>query len=391
MKIHGYELLYRASADSKSYSSTSSISATAAVLGGLFEQGIDKVVGKAKAFVNFDYDFIMSDTIELIDPETLIIEILETVQVDNVLLERLKYLKKQGYKIALDDFEEDLSTYSAAPLADIIKYDVLLTPLETIYEEVQEALSKNKILLAEKIETNKEFKEAKDMGFQLFQGYFFSRPNIVANKSGAQKSSKIIYTRILNELKKEDFSYDEITNMIVSDVNLSYKLMRILSYRKTSSNFKSIRDALVKMGSKEIERWISVLMLQDVAVGKPTELLRLSLLRSKFSEYIAGRSIFRKQKDEISLMCLFSMLDAILDVTMEEALEGISISDDIVEALVEGKGKFKPICALLSAYEKGEWCDVDKYTKIIHVNAENLKDGYLYAINWTSKILGTYK
>lgn len=258
MKVYGYELLFRANQESNSFSNTSAKAATALVMGDLFELGISKVTGNAKAFVNFDYEFIMSDMIELIDPEALVIEVLETVCIDDRLLERIKELRKKGYKIALDDFEEDYFTFEAVSIVDIIKYDILSTPLDTIITEVKEALSNNKILLAEKIETEKEYLEAKSMGFQLFQGYFFSKPKIIENKR-KKKSSKTVYTQILNEIKAKDFSFDKLAKMIESDVDLSYRLLSVLSRKNNDNSYGSIRNALVRMGKKEIERLISCL------------------------------------------------------------------------------------------------------------------------------------
>ena len=391
MKIYGYELLFRATEDSKVFSNSSSSSATAVVMGGLFEQGIDKIVGKNKAFVNFDYDFIMSDLIELIEPSTLVIEILETVKIDQRLMNRLRVLRKRGYTIALDDFAEDYFDFPAMEFADIIKYDIMVTPLETITAEVEDALIKKKILLAEKIETEEEYNKAKDMGFILFQGFFFSRPNIVANKMSAKKTSKAIYTNIIKELKKENFSYERITNIIESDVNLSYRLLRSISHKQEKNKFSSIKTALVRMGLLEVERWIRLLMLQDIAGDKPDEIFRLSLIRSKFGEYVADRSILADRKDEISMMCLFSMLDVLLDATMQEALEGLDISKDIYEAFLFDSGKLKPICGLLRAYETADWKMVDFYAEKIVNKPIDLTEGYLKAIKWASGIMDIYK
>lgn len=391
MKIYGYELLFRATEDSKVFSNSSSSSATAVVMGGLFEQGIDKIVGKNKAFVNFDYDFIMSDLIELIEPSTLVIEILETVKIDQRLMNRLRVLRKRGYTIALDDFAEDYFDFPAMEFADIIKYDIMVTPLETITAEVEDALIKKKILLAEKIETEEEYNKAKDMGFILFQGFFFSRPNIVANKMSAKKTSKAIYTNIIKELKKENFSYERITNIIESDVNLSYRLLRSISHKQEKNKFSSIKTALVRMGLLEVERWIRLLMLQDIAGDKPDEIFRLSLIRSKFGEYVADRSILADRKDEISMMCLFSMLDVLLDSTMQEALEGLDISKDIYEAFLFDSGKLKPICGLLRAYETADWKMVDFYAEKIVNKPIDLTEGYLKAIKWASDIMDIYK
>ena len=391
MKIYGYELLFRSTEDSKVFSNASSSSATAVVIGGLFEQGIDKIVGNNKAFVNFDYDFIMSDLIELIDPSTLVIEILETVIIDEALINRIKSLRKKGYTIALDDFVEDYFNFPAIEVADIIKYDIMATPLDTIGLEVQDALNKKKILLAEKIETEEEYIKAKAMGFSLFQGFFFSRPNIVKNKMSAKKTSKAIYTNIIKELKKENFSYERITNIIESDVNLSYRLLYSISHKKEKNKYSSIKIALVRMGLLEIERWIRLLMLQDIAGDKPDEIFRLSLIRSKFGEYVAERSILADRKDEISMMCLFSMLDVLLDSTMQEALEGLDISKDIYEAFLFNTGKLKPICALLRAYESADWKMVDFYAEKIVNKPIDLTKGYLDAIKWASDIMDIYK
>ncbi len=317
------------------------------------------------------------------------IEILETVIYDEALFARIQELRNKGYKIALDDFEEDYFDSPTVEMADIIKYDIIATPLDTIQVDVQEALKQNHILLAEKIETEEEYQKARTMGFQLFQGYFFSKPKIVPTAYKAKKSPKTVYVQILNELRREDFSYDRITRIIETDVNLSYRLLYINS-RKKENKFSSIRHALIRMGRYEIERWINVVMLQNLAADKPDEVIRLSLLRSRFGEFVAEHSAFKQRKDEVSLMCLFSMLDVVLDSSMEEALRGLAISEDISAALVNGTGAFMPLCMLLQSYENGDWSAVDEYAKSIQVNPENLTLGYYSAIEWASIIMDVY-
>ncbi|MFT4007070.1 MAG: EAL domain-containing protein [Lacrimispora sp.] len=389
LKIYGYELLFRSSETSNAFSNATSLSATAVVFGGLFEQGIDKIVGKEKAFVNFDYEFIMSDMIELINPETLVIEVLETVKFDSVLLARIQELRSKGYKIALDDFDDDYFGCPAVSMSDIIKYDILATPLDTLHAEVRDAISKNRVLLAEKVETEEEYQKAKRMGFQLFQGYFFSKPKIVPGTLRTKRSPKTVYIQLLKELKKKDFSFDKITKFVESDVNLSYRLLCIISHKK-ESQYDSIRNALVHMGRNEIERWISVVMLQNVAADKPDEVFKLSLLRSKFGEYIAAHSSLKGRKDEAAMMFLFSLLDVILDSSMKEALQELAISNDITDALINGTGIFKPLCMLMRAYENGDWNEVEKYAKAINVSSESLTIGYISAIGWASKIMYFY-
>ncbi|MFT3951903.1 MAG: EAL domain-containing protein [Oscillospiraceae bacterium] len=390
-KIYGYELLFRADREAKSFGGADSSAATAGVLGGLFENGIDAIAGGGKAFVNFDKTMLMSDAPELIAPDSLVIEVLETVTPDRALLERLALLRKRGYKIALDDFAESVTDFPIVPLADIIKYDIIATPLHTIGAEVKKALAQNKLLLAEKIETEAEFQRAQEMGFLLFQGYFFCKPNIVAG-SESRGASKASYARILSELRKEEPSYQALAQMINADVNLAYRMMRMISRRSTEDTLGSLKKALLKLGFKELERYMHVLMLQEYAGNKPTEIMRLSLLRSRFSEFVSLNSTnFRSRRDEASMMCLFSMIDALLDQTMEQALNGIAMSDDIYNALVHGTGALKPVCHLVSAYEEGDWEGTVQAAAEVGIDPALLADGYMEAIQWADEIMKSFR
>lgn len=386
LKVYGYELLFRSNRGSKSFGKASATKATATIVGGLFEFGIEEIVDGTRAFVNFDYDFILSDSIELISPEILVIEVLEDVKVDAKLVKRLEDLRNKGYKIALDDFVEDYNSYPIVPIAHIIKYDILETPLDDIKFEVNEGLRQNKILLAEKIETEKEFLKAKNMGFNLFQGYFFNKPSIIS-KANNKKSTMSQYIRIIDELKKEEPSYQALAEMIETDVNLAYRLMRIISNRPNEDLVYSIKKALVYMGFKEIDRWINILMLQDLAVRKPKELMKLSLVRSKFSEYISSNSKYKRRKLEVAMMCLFSNIDGILDQTMEESLHGMPLTDDIKKALINKEGVLMPIFELITEYEKGNWDKVRFISNEIEMDYEKLFKGYIKSIKWTNKIL----
>lgn len=386
LEVYGYELLFRLDIDSKIFGGVSSKAATASVIGELFESGIDCIVEDRHAFVNFDEDFILSDGLELISPNILVIEMLENIKINSSLIERLKDLKSKGYKIALDDFIEDYNDYPLIPLADIIKFDLIATPLETIKREIYQAISQDKILLAEKIETNEEFLKSKEMGFHLFQGYFFSKPSI-ASKSTTHATSKIQYIHLIEELKKEDCSYENLAMIIEKDVNLAYRLMRIVSIRSEDNFTYSIKNALVYMGIKEIEKWINILMIQDLGKSKPIELIKTSLIRTKFAESIALHSELKVIKSESAMMGLFSTLDAILDQELSEALGGISIPNIITEALIHHRGILFPVYELFMAYEKGDWIKTEEVLKKIDINKYVLSEQYLAAIDWANEIL----
>lgn len=386
-EVYGYELLFRNSTGSITYTGSSAEGSTAVVLGGLFELGVEKIVGKKKAFVNFNYNSLLSSSIELVDPSTLIVEVLEDVKVDRRLMRRLETLHKEGYRIALDDFIHSVKDYKIVPIADIIKYDLIATPLHTIREEVMEAIRRKKILLAEKVETEEEFIEARKMGFHLFQGYFFSKPVIVAGLKG-KKPDISIYRRILNELHSDDPSFQALSEILETDVSVAYRLVNIVSKRNENDIQKGLKSALIKMGLSDFERWVHIIMLQDLSANKPHELIRTSLIRSKFGELVAYNcgSLYHRTS-EISLMCLFSVLDAMLDLTMEEAMKDLSISDDIKDALVKREGPLEPVLKLAEAYEKGQWGDIDELSKEIGIDSSRLVNWYMDSITWTDRIM----
>ena len=381
MEVYGYELLFREGSDSTNFSGASATHATASVISGLFESGIDQIVDDKRAFINFDAAFINSDFPELIESHRLIIEVLEDVIVDAQLIDRLTSLKQKGYRIALDDFEADYDAYPLVPLADIIKYDLMTTPLHSIVGEVKTALNQNKVLLAEKVETEAEFIEAKKMGFTLFQGFFFSKPSIIG-KANHKANTKAQYSRIISELVKEEPSYQILAEIIEKDVNLAYRVMRIISNRAGDDLVYSIKRALTYMGLKEIERWINILMMQDLGSHKPKELMILSLVRTKFAEAIAVHANLKKYKYEASMMGLFSTIDAMLDQNMSDALEGISLPKSIKDSLIEHEGILMPIFNLVNAYEHGDWEKSNALVQSLKLNEEDLFESYMDSVKW---------
>lgn len=387
LKVYGYELLHRDSATSQTYHATSPQQSSASVLNGLFELGIDTISSNKKSFINFDYDFLFSDSIELIEPSNLIIEVLEGTVVDQKLLSRLTELKEKGYKIALDDFMEDIKTYPLMPLSDIIKFDILATPLHTIEVDVQRALSQRKVLVAEKIETEAEFKQARTMGFHLFQGYFFQKPNIVGHTS-RKKSPALSYFRIIDELNQENPSFDRLTDIIKMDVNLVHRLLLMTKENGDEAEdlVQNIKQALVFMGLKQLRRWINILLLQDLATSKPGELTHLSLVRARFGELLAENSPFYAQKNEIYGMFLFSTLDAILDEPIDQALDGLALTFPVKQALIHQQGELAPFLELVFSYEKGQWNNVQKIADQLQIDQDKISPYYLEAIEYARDI-----
>lgn len=385
-EVYGYELLYRVNEDSYKFGDSSSQSATATVINGLFIHGLEKIINKKKAFINFDADLLNEDVIHLIGADFLVIEVLEDVQITDQLIDRVKEIKTAGYKIALDDFVGTYSDYPLVQYADIIKYDIRETPLKTIKFEVNKAKKDRKILLAEKIETREEYKLALDMGFQLFQGYFFSKPKIIEGIRG-KKSVNPNYLQIIDELQQEEPSYQAISEIIERDSNLTFKLLRTIDQRAEEDSIYSIKRALTYLGLKELNYWITLLLMQDMGKDKPIELLNISLIRSKFAFKISANSNLSRIKLEASLMGLLSNIDAFLDMPIHDVLQQIKVTQKIKDALLNRNGLLGDLLKLVLFYEKGVWKEINKLCEKLNVESDQLTEYYFESIEETNQII----
>ena len=385
-EVFGYELLYRVNKESTQYEGFSSQSATATMINGLFIHGLEKIINQKKAFINFDADVLYADFFHLIKPEYLVIEILEDVEVTDKLINRVKEIKNEGYRVALDDFVESYSDYPLIQYADIIKFDIRETPLETIKHEVRKAKIDKKIILAEKIETREEYNIAISMGFQLFQGYFFSKPKIVEGIKG-KKSINPNYLQIIDELQSDEPSYQVISEIIERDANLTFKLLRTIDKRAEKDSIYSIKRALTYMGLKELNYWITLLLMQDMGKDMPKELLNVSLIRSKFAFKISENSQLRKMKLEASLMGLLSNIDAFLDSPINEILKQIKVTQKIKNALLAKDGLLGDLLKLILSYEKGKWEEINKLCEKIDIDPDELSVYYFESIDDTNRIV----
>lgn len=387
MEVYGYELLYRDSKDSKCFNNISSVKATASVIVNVFESGIENIVGDKMAFINFDHEMFEYGLLDLIDKSRVVIEILENVVIDQTLLINLKTLTKEGYKIALDDVTELDRLYELLDYAHIIKIDISMVKLDEIKPMVDALLRKGKILLAEKVETEEEFVKTKRLGFHLFQGYFFSKPKIIGQKNDNKSALKTQYIKILNEINQVEPSYSKIAVMIEQDVNLTYRFLRVVSCRAKDETIDSIKRALTYIGLRELEKWIHLLLVQDLGGNKPKELMGMSLSRYKFSERLSIQCLMRKQSHEAALMGLLSVIDVLQDTSMEEALKDLPLSINITSALIRSEGELSPIFRIVKAIEIADWVEVEFLSSWLKLSSNVISNIYLGALEWSDETM----
>ena len=384
-KIFGYELLFRDGLSSAFPDIDGSIATSKLLCGSFFSRGIERIVGRKKAFVNFTEEMLLEKTPTMLPKEKIMVEILEDLEPRPEVINVCRQMAKSGYKLVLDDFvyREELEPLIA--LSQIIKIDFRRDAIDLIEDNVKRLRPYRAKLLAEKVETHQEFQQALDMGFDYFQGYFFSKPQIL--KSRDISPSKIVLLQIMAEANREDFRVAELEKYIRRDVSISYKLMRYINsaYFGMIKKVSCIKQTIVLLGTKEVRRFLSLIAMAGLSSDKPDELVRTSLIRARLCEHL-GTNDVGKDQSELFTLGLFSLIDAILDDTMENIMERLPLSEGIKSALVSGEGELWDYLNLISCYEKGDWAEVSALAAKTGLGEENASSLYIDAVEWADSV-----
>ncbi|NLD38291.1 MAG: HDOD domain-containing protein [Desulfatiglans sp.] len=388
-KIFGYELLFRDSMENL-FSGIDGNAATSKVLSNsFFNIGMDKLIGKGVAFINFTEELLVNQVPKLFSSKQLVIEVLEDVKAEKAVVESCIELSKLGYTIALDDFSYSEALIPLIEVADIIKFDFRATPPDEISKSMDKLSKYDLMLLAEKVETHEEFNQALEMGFKYFQGYFFSKPEVIEGRDISP--AKINLLQIMAEVNQPDFEFSKVEEIISKDVSLSYKLMRYINsaYYRRVNEISSIKQAILMLGERGIRSFLSLIAMAKLSDNKPDELIRTSVIRAKFCELMARYLESYKNASELFTLGIFSSIDAILDDTMENVMAKLPLSENIKDALIKNTGELSYCLEMAKSYERGDWEQLNELAKDHKVNQEKLPQSFLEAITWADAITET--
>lgn len=389
-KLYGYELLYRSHTGAGAFDGTAADVATMQVLSNtLMSIGPDKVLGGKKAFVNFDHRLLRENMHAALPQDSVIIEILETVEPTEDLVALCRSVAGQGYSLALDDFTDEADREPLTHLVKVIKIDIRVTSREEQERMLAVYKPRGINMLAEKVETYAEFDWARRAGYDLFQGYFFARPVIVRSQQiPAVKTSCL---RLLREIQQPEIDFGRVESLLREDVALTYKLMRYINSAMFSrrTEIRSIGLALMALGEDGLRRWVALATLPTLATDKPTELLTLSLLRARFCEKLSELTPDRKP-GQAFLMGMFSLLDALIDQPLDEALRAVDLGREVTEALLgvgEDDNSLARLHELILHYEQGNWDAVEQIAKQCRIPIPAAGDAYLDSAEWAEEVL----
>ena len=389
-RLYAYELLYRSHGAHNHFDGTEAAIATQQVISStLLSIGFENMLGGKKAFLNFDHR-LLSEGMHLSLPrETIVIEILESVEPTADLVALCRGIHQQGYSIALDDFVSQPEFEPLTRITNLIKVDLQATPKEEQERLLRVYQPRGIKMLAEKVETQEEFEWARRKGYDLFQGYFFARPVIVSARQ--IPAGRTTCLRLLHESRQTDLNFHRLENLIREDVSLTFKLLRYANSAlfERADKTRSIGRALRVIGEDAVRRWVALATLPMLATNKPGELVTLSIVRARFCERLAQLGGIA-QHDEAFLMGMFSLLDALIDRPLDEALREVDLGPGITQALLgtaADQDALAKIYRLTCRYELGDWDEAEKLAGECRVSAGAVGAAYVESTLWAEELL----
>ena len=354
--IHGYELLFRTDPAAQPGLVDGTASTAQVVLNAFLELGIDSVVGPHRAFVNATREFLVGGYATSLPPDRIAIEVLEDVPPDDEVLFAMRELGRAGYTLALDDFIFREELRPMLPLADLVKLDISLLSRSELAEHVSLLRAYHVGLVAERVETREEFDHCLGLGFEYFQGFFLARPTIV--KGQRRASNQLSTLRLVVLLQDPSVAIDKVEEAISLDPTLSYRLLKVINSAAfgLSREVESLRQALVLLGLKRIQNWVTLLVMAGLS-KKPPALLASALTRAKMCEALAAH-VLPERASSCFTVGLFSSLDAMLDQPMAEIVASVPLSDDVRAALIDGTGPMGLLLQDVLHYERCDWDQV---------------------------------
>jgi c-di-GMP-related signal transduction protein len=379
-KAVGYELLFRNGIEDffrgdLEHASRSTLD-TSLVL------GLDTLCDNRLAFINCTSTVLLKDLITLLPPDQTVIEILETVEPDERVIAAIGRFKQAGYTIALDDFALDDLRTPLAPLADIIKVDIRATTASDRAELVARYRHSCEIL-AEKVETQEEFRAAYDMGFSQFQGFFFQRPQLMSVKH--VPANRLTFLRLLEMVSRSTLDMDELEKVFKQDATTCYRLLRYLNSPAFGfrNEIRSIRHAILILGERDLRRWVRLLVTLTASSDKSPELVTTALIRARFCELISQHL---RREGDLFLLGLLSLMDAILEIPMETILEHLPVDHETKAVLSSHDSTLRPLYQLVLAQESGEWEQCSELSNHLHLSEELVAQSWWQAVDWAQKI-----
>jgi c-di-GMP-related signal transduction protein len=389
LKIYGYELLFR-SRQIGSFDGSDSDMATLQVMANVFLSiGADKMLGGGHAFINCPQSLLADERLGLLPRQTTVIELLESVRPVPEVIAACRNLKAQGYQLALDDFTGQPGYEPLIDLADIIKVEFPALSVAGRQAICKKFGKRGIRMLAEKVETLEEFHQALDMGYDLYQGYFFARPATMRSREIA--GYKHHYLNILREIHQPEVDHNRVAKLIQQEISLAHRLLRYVNSAAFDriGGVGSIAEAVALLGDEGIRNWVWLAALPKLASDKPNELVISAMIRAHFCESIAPLAALSNRASDLFLMGLLSFLDAMLDRSLNELLPELHLPADVERALLNSppaNDRLATVYSMVRNYEDADWDTLIKCAGQLQMKQETLPGLYTKSVAWAEEM-----
>lgn len=353
-----YELLFRSDQHNVVTITDNSAASANVIIDTYGQLGIENVIGKRRGFIKVDDKLLLNDTICMLPKKHVVLEILRSVEINDEIIQRCSFLKQKGYQLALSNVTHlDARFDRIMPLINVVKINVTALSQQDLLGLVKRLRRWPVLLLAEKVESQEIARNCIALNFQMLQGFYFAKPEIISGKR--IDPSKLSLLKLLL-LVVRDSDVGEIENELKYQPGLSYNLLRMVNSAANGlpSTINSIKRAIMILGRKQLQRWVQILLYAAKQRDGSTSdaLMQTATVRGKLLESIAiaDRPHDKNHQDRAFMVGVLSLLDTLLGIEMSELVGTLSIQKDMSEALLTRRGSLGFQLALIEAYEKGE-------------------------------------
>lgn len=351
-KVYGYELLYRHENNGPDSSTEGNFATARTVLNSFIEFGMKRLVGDHRVFINLTRAFFTDLQPLPLDKKRLVLEILEDIEPDPEVIQGVKALHSAGYTLALDDYDFSPRWDALLPYCSIVKIDFLAVDIEKSADQISALKERGLTLLAEKVETNEQYNLASHHGFDLFQGYFFAKPELLS--TNRLQSNEILLMKLIARINDPNCDIIELANLVSQDPKLSFKILRFINSAALGLHRKidSIKQAVIYIGINKLRIWATLFAMADMN-AKAREVITTGLVRAQLCHSLA-QELNSGEPDSCYSVGLLSILDAILNQPMEELVKDLPFPTEMTDALVYQSGPYGANLNFAMAMEQGQ-------------------------------------
>jgi len=389
--LFAFELLFRSGTTNAAHVTDDMLATATVIQNTLNEFGLESVLGPFKGFINLDAAMLMSDMLELLPRERVVLEILETVEIDQNVIERLEHLKASGFTLALDDVVSLPPQFTRLlEVIDFVKIDIQQVGMTTLPYLVQSLKPWRARLLAEKVDSRAQADACHAMGFDFFQGYYYAKPEVITRKRLAPEESTLM--RLLGMLVS-DADSDAIAELLKQEPVLTMNLLRLTNAVGTGarSRVSSVSSAMLLLGRRQLMRWLQLLLYStNSRSGRlPSALMQLAATRGKMMELLASQWNEKGLEDRAFMTGIMSLMETLLAMPMADIVSPLPIADDVCAALIGRSGRLGTLLTLVESLERPGGRAIEPLLAgLAPLTASDVVNAHLQALRWANSIGG---